>query len=166
MVVRFILFNFFWNRQQHSSWSCRHFHVSLHADGRLKLWLRPSSPSVRVQVLPGPEHLSLHPNWNQKRNAIRSAWPDAEEGWLRVRPSKEKKEKGQSTQTSFMLPWGSSGGIQINSLWYCHRFISCVNLSSPGIFFFFESKNSTVSPSSLSDNRHPVGTQIRTESLV
>lgn len=128
---------FFCSRQQHSSWSCRHFHVSLHADGRLKLWLRPSLPSVRVQVLPGPEHLSLHPNWNQKRNAIRSAWPDAEEGWLRVRPSKKKKEKGQSTQASFMLPWGSSGGIQINSLWYCHRFISCVNLSSPGIFFFF-----------------------------
>lgn len=87
-------FFFFCNWQQHSS--CRHFHVSLHADGRLTFWPRPSLPSVRVQVLPGPEHLSLRPNWNPKRNAIRSAWPDAEEGWLRVGRSKQKKEKWTS----------------------------------------------------------------------
>lgn len=117
-------------------------HVSPHADGRLKLWLAGLllRLSLRVQVLPWPrKHLSLHPNWNQERNAIRSAWPDAEEV-LAASPSvqkERKKEAEQPTRTSFMLPWGSSGGIQINSLWYCHRFISCVNLSSPGIFFLF-----------------------------
>lgn len=34
-----------------------------------------------------------------------------------------------STQTSFKLQARSSGDVQMNSLWYCHRFISCAWLS-------------------------------------
>lgn len=76
-----------------------------------------------------PPQLSVNPNWNPERNAIRSAWSDTEEGWLHVLCICSSLQKPVASNLIHTAA-GSSGDIQINSSRYCHRFISCVNLSN------------------------------------
>lgn len=50
-----------------------------------------------------PPLLSLSPNWNLERNAIRSAWSDTEMGWLQFLHVCSSCPQSPSTQTSFIL---------------------------------------------------------------